>query len=252
MPSLNLDLNFEDHPKTRRLIGILGDDADALPVRLWLYCGRIHPKDGRMKGYSIGEVEAAMRWRGEPGVAVAAMLKVAYIKKTASGYECVDWLQHEGHLKAFSERGRKAATARWSKLSKKDCSATTLGMHEALHKDKTSNAPTDRAVPTKPSKPTKPTEPAAAQQPVDVQGQFKKAITDLALSKLTPGEQQRLLDLRMPFGEREGARIYDLDPTYCAWVLTECEKPAWKKPLGDELKNALSLRVRVKAEEVAR
>jgi len=43
------------------------------------------------------------------------MIKVRFLAEIPGeeGYEVVDWLQHQGHLKAFKERARKAALARW-------------------------------------------------------------------------------------------------------------------------------------------
>ena len=82
MPYLNLDPNYPDHPKTVRLIGLLGDMADALPIRLWSYCARIHPKDGSLKGYQDSEIEAIIKWRGAPGKAIESMLAVGFIKRT--------------------------------------------------------------------------------------------------------------------------------------------------------------------------
>lgn len=65
MPYLNIDLDYFDHPKTVRLIGLLGRDADVLPIRLWKYCGKFMAEDGRLIGLSVQEIEAAMGWRGQ-------------------------------------------------------------------------------------------------------------------------------------------------------------------------------------------
>lgn len=139
MPYLNLDPNYPEHPKTIKLIAWLGELGDAIPIRLWAYCARIHPKDGHMKGYSEDAVETVIRWRGEQKKAVNGLIAAGFIRKTKSGFICTDWRQHQGHLEAFSRRGRAAAKARWNKY------ATSIA------KPKTSNAP---AVPSLPTTPT--------------------------------------------------------------------------------------------------
>src|SRR5688572_9781598 len=98
MPSLNIDLDYHEHPKTRRLIGLLGPDADVLPLRLWSYVGKYHAKDGKLLGYSEHEIEAIVWWRGEPGRCVAALLQERFIHKLSNGYRVHDWLDHAGHI----------------------------------------------------------------------------------------------------------------------------------------------------------
>lgn len=133
MPYLNLDPNYFDHPKTRRLIGILGPMADVMPLRLWAYCAKFHPQDGRMKGYGAGEIEAIIQWHGVSGAAISALVKVGYLLESAEAFSCVDWKQHEGHLAAFSRRGKAAARARWNKY------ASSMPQELPLHRS--SNAP---------------------------------------------------------------------------------------------------------------
>jgi len=149
---LNLDLNFQDHPKTRRLEGILGPMSEILIVRLWLYCGKVHPIDGVMRDHSVAEVEGIIRWRGEPGAAVAAMERVGFIQPVdnlgISGWFVVDWQQHQGHLAALSRRGRENAEKRWSSITTSNASSIT--------KKKSSNAPSKPSIPSNPSKPSIP------------------------------------------------------------------------------------------------
>lgn len=231
MPSINLDINYFDHYKTRRLIGILGPDADVLPIRLWAYCGRIHGKNGELRGYSAAEIAAVIRWTGEPHKAVRAMINVGFLVRTKRGYACHDWHQHEGHLEAFSRRAKTAAEARWSKFRNDD--ATSIA------KRKSSSAPTVRTVPSLPTKPTETEE----GRPVDFSEAVKTSISDAARKRSDALRQIRLLDLRMPFGERKGLPISDLEPDYCQWLIDN------KPGIGAELRDALSLRVRVKRDE---
>lgn len=225
MPYLNLDPNYFEHPKTRRLVGLLGPMSDVLPLRLWAYCAKIHPIDGRLKGYEAGEVEAIIGWSGAPKAAIAAMVKVGFILEAKDGFSCVDWRQHEGHMAAFSRRGKVAAKARWAKYA--------ASMPKAMQKAKLSNAPTVPSLPTVPTLPTKPTEPTVVKSPA-------QRPVDLSIEGS---------DLRMPFGEFKGVHVSNLEPSYCKWLLTEFKG---KKSIGPELRKALQEVVDRKAEEIAR
>lgn len=116
MPNLNLDLDYFSHPKTVRLVGIIGDGADIYPIRLWAYCGKYHVADGVLKGYSKGEIEGALGWRGKGGELVDALLKVGYLDKNRETYSVHEFVDHEGHLLAFHERAKQANKARWDKI----------------------------------------------------------------------------------------------------------------------------------------
>lgn len=113
MSYLNLDLDYFNHRKTSRLVGLLGKDSEVLPIKLWCYVGKYHSVDGRLSGYSPQEVESLVGWWGKPGQMVEAMIKVRFLTQTVDGFEVTDWLEHEGHLKMFKERARFAANVRW-------------------------------------------------------------------------------------------------------------------------------------------
>lgn len=121
MQSINLELDYEDHPRTKRLIGLLGKGAEMLPIRLWLYCGRYLSDSGEFTGFSAQEIESIARWWGKSGEMVEAMQKavdekgVSFLEKTENGWRIPNWLKNNGHLSAFKERGRAAAKARWDR-----------------------------------------------------------------------------------------------------------------------------------------
>lgn len=136
MPDLNLDLDYFDHPKTKRLIGLLGKGAEVLPIKLWAYCGKYHKEHGRLTGYSTQEIESILGWWGELGAFVQAMLKVRFLDGEEGDYACHNWADRNGHLGALSERNRAAANARWDKLRKERVAkmqADASGMPQALH-----------------------------------------------------------------------------------------------------------------------
>lgn len=116
MAYLNLDLDFPNHPKVKRLVAILGDGAEILPVKLWCYCGKYHARDGRFAGYGDAEIEMLAGWHGEAGKMLVAMQKVGFMRKRGEIWEMHDWREHNGHIEALRERAKTAANTRWNRL----------------------------------------------------------------------------------------------------------------------------------------
>lgn len=237
MPYVNLDPNYFEHPKTRRLVALLGPMSDVLPIKLWAYCAKIHPKDGIMRGYSEAELMSILgiTFKLSTGLSpIRILVKVGFINKLKDGYSCVDWKQHEGHLEAFSRRAKAGAKARWKKYASSNASSNAKPM--------LNHAPSVpyRTVPNL-TIPTVPTQASGEQKPVDPS------------PKILPGKngrsealrQVKLLDLRMPFGEYKGVPVGDLDVDYCKFVREKCSG------VGQELKDALELRIQLKKDESA-
>lgn len=114
MPSLNLDINYFDHIKVKRLVGLLGPGAEILPIKLWAYCAKHCPVNGSLNGHSIEEIEHVMGWNGEKGRAVDSFTKINLLKKIKNGYKIHKWEQHEGHLRKFHLRALRANFVRWN------------------------------------------------------------------------------------------------------------------------------------------
>jgi hypothetical protein len=141
MPSINLDLNYFDHPKTKRLVGLLGRGADVLPVRLWCTCGKHYPDSGELTGLTAQEIESQVAWWGQPGQMVEAMVKVGFLEKVDSGYAVHDWQDHSGHLAVYRDRAKTAAKARWSKKRPHASSnASSINNASSIENDASSNA----------------------------------------------------------------------------------------------------------------
>jgi hypothetical protein len=125
MPSINLDLDYWNHPKVMRLIGLLGRGAEVLPIRLWTYCGKYHSDDGVLSGYSEQEIEAICGWWGEKGKLVPAMLdcgrslgRPGFIERLDDGSLRVhDWAEHAGHIAAYKRKSSLMSSARWNASS---------------------------------------------------------------------------------------------------------------------------------------
>ena len=146
MPSLNLDLDYFENIKTKRLVGLLGRNAEVLPIRLWCACGKHRPETGRLDGYSAQEIESLCQWWGKSGQMIEAMVRVGFLEK--DGVSVHDWQEHAGHLAAFKKRARAGAQARWGRYGDP--------MLQASLTDATSNAPT---IPTLQAKQTGSNEP---------------------------------------------------------------------------------------------
>ncbi len=125
MASLNLALDYFDHPKTKRLIRLLGKGSEVLPLKVWVYTARYFPKDGRLTGISTQEIEAECRWWGTESEMVRVMLMpdVLFLELDGTTLVVHDWIEHEGHLSVYKERAKKAAKVRWDEDASSDASS---------------------------------------------------------------------------------------------------------------------------------
>lgn len=116
MAYLNLDLDYFDHPKTKRLVGLLGRGSDALPVRLWCYCGKYHADTGHLIGYSPTELEGLIGWWGQPGKAIEVLVKLCFLEHIDAGFAVHDWDKINGHIAAFKARAQAGAAEKWRRV----------------------------------------------------------------------------------------------------------------------------------------
>lgn len=152
MPDLNLDVNYFDHPKTKRLMGLLVRGAEVLPIKLWAYCGKVHADTGRLSGYSARELESVIGWWGKEGEAAAGLVRVGFLREIpeaeGAGFEVVDWLEHQGHLAAFKRRARAAAAVRWNG----DSNASSNAKPDAKHCPNQLDQPANQSNEEKPAR----------------------------------------------------------------------------------------------------
>lgn len=120
MPSFNVDYNFSDHPKVLRLIGRLGNGADAMLVRLWNFCAKFFGDDGFIRGYSAAELEASLRWWGEPGKCVEALLALGFIHEDETGIQVHDWSDNQPHIKAYRAKAKMMNEKKLAKVTGRD------------------------------------------------------------------------------------------------------------------------------------
>ena len=120
MPTLNFDLDYFEHYKTKRLTGLLGRGAEVIPLKLWVHTGKFHAHDGILTGYSAQEVESIIGWWGPKEKAIDALIKVGFIEPVENGYLVHDWSEHSGHLAVFKTRAKSAASKRWQAMLNDD------------------------------------------------------------------------------------------------------------------------------------
>jgi hypothetical protein len=116
MAHLNLDLDYFEHRKTKRLIGRLGRGAEVLPIKLWRYCGKYHAEDGKLTGYTASEIESLAEWWGKSGEMMEAMVDVVFLEVIDGGWQIHDWIKMQGHIQALKDRAQHAANVRWDAI----------------------------------------------------------------------------------------------------------------------------------------
>lgn len=117
MPSLNLSLDYFDHPKTQRLIGALGKGVESCPIRLWCYTAKFHFRDGLLQGYSKDSLENICGWTGAKGELIAKIIEVGFLDEIEGGFKVHDWQIHGGHFLAYHLKALKMNKLRWKNKS---------------------------------------------------------------------------------------------------------------------------------------
>lgn len=157
-PTLNVRCDYFRHPKTRRLVALGGVGAELMALRLWAYCGEFYAKDGRLRGYTVGQIEGIAGWTGDEGKGLEALAKSGFIEQKKGVWGMSNWREHQGHIYALKVKGQRMAEARWDQYrrakgrrSGRDADSiadsNAEGMHRQCHSR--SDLPTDPADPPK-------------------------------------------------------------------------------------------------------
>lgn len=105
-----VDEDLEDHPKTVSLCEQLSDDlAWAYLIRLWRWTMK-YAKDGDLSRYRPSQIERAVRWQGESGALVQALVASGFID--AEPMRIHDWEKHNGRWVAKAERDKERLAQR--------------------------------------------------------------------------------------------------------------------------------------------
>lgn len=113
MPWYKVHAGWSSHPKVGRLCDVLTNDlADAYVARLWDYCAE-RQGDGHfpMPG-APGAIERAVRWAGERGALVDAMVAVGLLDREDDGSLTVhDWTEEQRAVAEKFKRDRQKKSA---------------------------------------------------------------------------------------------------------------------------------------------
>lgn len=112
---VRVEVSFWTHRKTIRLRSLLGDSALWLPLRLWSYAAQ-NQSDGDFTDYSPEELAMLLGYTSNAQSMLQALQRAGFM----DGMLIHGWGDYNGYHAAFSERAKKAATARWEKERSKE------------------------------------------------------------------------------------------------------------------------------------
>ena len=115
---IRLDINFCDHPKTKRLIRTLGHEAFFSLVKLWTNAARLYPK-GHLKDLDEIDIADLAGWSGDPEEFVTALTdsRINFLENVDGQYYIHDWEENQPWIYYQEERSakaKKAARKRWA------------------------------------------------------------------------------------------------------------------------------------------
>lgn len=145
---IRLSTGFYSHPKTIKLMRIVGAEGVLCLQRLWIWSAQ-NRADGNLAGFEDEDIEIAACWSGACGEFVQALAKLRFLDGDTGAYALHGWAEHQGYVTQEAERiarAKKAANTRWGK-NPSDASSNAPSMPEAQKSDASSNAPNQ----TKPS-----------------------------------------------------------------------------------------------------
>lgn len=110
---------LRDHPKTKRVARVLGQDIPrvvGLLTCLWWWAMDYAP-DGSLKGYEVADIAEGAMWTGDPQEFVDALLKAGgpekegFLEKSDGHLWIHDWDQYGGKLQAKKDKNAEANRA---------------------------------------------------------------------------------------------------------------------------------------------
>ena len=113
---IRINVNFLDHPKTKRIQSKIGENGIICLIRLWCWCARFRPR-GKLFDLTAEEIEDAAGWRGNSKALLACLLLCGFMDETQEGFQLHDWEEHNGWIYGSERRSsiaRKNITKRWA------------------------------------------------------------------------------------------------------------------------------------------
>jgi hypothetical protein len=106
---LPIDADYFTHPKTLKLISILGARADVYPLRVWAWASR-YARDGVVEGQHRA-IELAAGWKQPVGKLVASLQQAGFIDP--DGKTLHDWMNGIGRAILIYERKKQKMRAKY-------------------------------------------------------------------------------------------------------------------------------------------
>jgi hypothetical protein len=121
---IRLDINFFEHPKTKRLIRVLGHKGFYALVRLWTSSAKLYPK-GIFKDLDEVDIAELAGWDEDPTVFCKGLSdpKINFLEKVDGIYSLHGWEEHQPWIYYQNERSeiaRQNARKRWAMQSADD------------------------------------------------------------------------------------------------------------------------------------
>ena len=142
MSDLRLSTNFADHPKTIKLVRLLGDDVIRQLLRLW-GAAAIDCPDGKLRGMDIEDIEIMAGWDGEDGLFVRTLVDHGWLDLKRKTYYLHNWAERQpwiSNARARSEAAKRKAEImaqetqemREWEFEKKEAERVTAELHQAI------------------------------------------------------------------------------------------------------------------------
>lgn len=138
------------HPKTKKLLRVLGAEGGWYLVRLFLWATE-NRSDGDLSGMADDDVELAIDWPGDVGAFVTQLASVGFVDGEAGCRRIHDWDEHNPWAAGAKERSTKA---KWNAAKRHHgeaaadrlvpgyrASSTASSTTTAMHIAASSNAP---------------------------------------------------------------------------------------------------------------
>jgi hypothetical protein len=152
-----LSTALPSHPKTLKLERRLGDAGCWALTKLFLWAAG-NKSDGDLGGMSDEEIELSVRWGGESGAFVRALVEVRFLDGATGSYAIHDWDEHNPWAAARGlriEAARKAAAVRWQTRGEapvaSDSDAVRMPVASGAHADRNAGGNAVGNAPTQPN-----------------------------------------------------------------------------------------------------
>lgn len=113
MIKIHLPADYFTWERTTELTDVLGRNAEALPIRLWAYCGKNPRVEGKLTHEVMARLEGKLGWWGEKGLAVKALKDALFLMPAGDYTLVVDWPDVGGHILKNKARTEAATKSRW-------------------------------------------------------------------------------------------------------------------------------------------